>query len=70
MVKESGTEDGWKNAKIIETQYMRIWLIYMNGFKGSNFDIVGISQEGKELVNISDISPWKVDQKSLRSHYK
>jgi hypothetical protein len=69
-VKESGTEDGGKNARIIETEDMRIWLIYMNGFKGSNFDIIGISEDGKEIVNISDVSPWKVDQEQVRSPYK
>lgn len=70
-VKESGSKDGWMTAKIIETTDMRIWLMYMNNFKGSNFDIVGIDEDGKEIVIISDnIMPWKVDQKPERSPYK
>lgn len=70
-IKESGSKEGWVSAKIIEATDMRIWLVYMDNFKGSSFDIVGVDEDGKEIVNISDnIAPWKVDQKSERSPYK
>jgi len=70
-IKESTNESGWKSVKIIEADNKRIWLLYMNGFTGSTFDIVGVSEDGKDLVNIYDnFSPWTADQKPVRSPYK
>jgi hypothetical protein len=51
-------------AKIINANGSRIWLIYMNKFQGSDFDIIGISADGKELTKIDgDISPYYAEQK-------
>lgn len=70
-VKESENKEGWKSAKIIEAEGKRIWVIYMEGFKGSKFDIVGVSESGKEIVNITDnISPLKAEDKPIKSPYK
>lgn len=70
-IKESTNESGWKSAKIIKADNKRIWLLYMNGFTGSTFDIFGVSEDGKDLVNIYDnFSPWTADQKPVRSPYK
>lgn len=59
--KKRGVE---KQAKIIETKDTRIWLVYMNLLEGSDFDIIGYSKDGKELVRIDgNISPYYVEQK-------
>ncbi|MGH4140725.1 hypothetical protein [Clostridium sp.] len=51
-------------AKIINANGTRIWLVYMNKFQGSDFDIIGISADGKELTKIDgDISPYYAEQK-------
>lgn len=47
--KKRNIED---KAKIINANGTRIWLIYMNKFEGSDFDIIGLSADGKELVKI------------------
>ena len=58
-------------AKIINANGSRIWLIYMNKFQGSDFDIIGISADGKELAKIEDtISPYYAEQKPSKSPYK
>ena len=54
-------------AKIINAKDKRIWLMYMNKFQGSDFEIVGLSAEGKELTRIKDnISPQYAEQKPLK----
>lgn len=64
--KKRGVE---KQAKIIESNGTRIWLVYMNSFKGSEFDITGYSKDDKELVKIDgNISPWCVEQKPLKGY--
>jgi len=56
-------------AKIINANGSRIWLIYMNKFQGSDFDIIGISAGGKELTKIDgDISPYYAEQKPFKGH--
>ncbi|EQB85848.1 hypothetical protein J2Z44_002287 [Clostridium punense] len=58
-------------AKIIEAEGKKIWLVYMNRFQGSDFDIVGLSSDGKEIVKIDgDISPYYADQKPFKSTYQ
>lgn len=60
-----------RQAKIIEAEGKRIWLVYMNRFQGSDFDILGLSADGKELVKIDgNISPYYADQKPFKSTYK
>ena len=57
-------------AKIINANGTRIWLMYMNNFQGSDFDIIGLSADGKELAKINDnISPNYAEQKPLKSPY-
>lgn len=36
-----------EQAKIIDAGGRRIWLVYMNKFEGSDFKIVGLSNDGK-----------------------
>lgn len=51
-------------AKIINANGTRIWLAYMNKFEGSDFDIIGLSADGKELAKIDgDIAPYYAEQK-------
>jgi len=58
-------------AKIINANGTRIWLVYMNKFQGSDFDIIGLSAEGKELVKIrTNIAPYYAEQKPFKSPYK
>lgn len=58
-------------AKIIEAEGKRIWLVFMNRFQGSDFDIIGLSSDGKEIVKIDgDIAPYYADQKPFKSTYK
>ncbi|QAT40455.1 hypothetical protein [Clostridium sp. JN-9] len=60
-----------EQAKIIDAKGTRIWLVYMSKFKGSDFEIVGISKDGKELTKVDDnISPRSADQKPVKSTYK
>lgn len=62
--KKRGVE---RQAKIIESNGARIWLTYMNNLEGSDFDIIGYSKDGKELVKIDgNISPFYVEQKPLK----
>jgi hypothetical protein len=56
-------------AKIINANGTRIWLVYMNKFEGSDFDIIGLSAEGKELAKIDgDISPYYAEQKPFKGY--
>lgn len=58
-----------RQAKIIESKDARIWLVYMNGLEGSDFDITGYSKDGKELVKIDgNIAPFYVEQKPLKGY--
>jgi hypothetical protein len=58
-------------AKVINANGTRIWLIYMNKFQGSDFEIIGLSSDGKELTKTEgDISPYYVEQKPFKSPYK
>lgn len=59
-----------KDAKIIETDAYRIWLVYMNGFKGTKFDILGYSNDGTELYKFEDTIPQNAKQKPLKSPYE
>jgi hypothetical protein len=56
-------------AKIINANGTRIWLVYMNKFEGSDFDIIGLSEDGKELTKIDgDISPYYAEQKPFKGY--
>ncbi|MBB6217046.1 hypothetical protein HNQ80_003151 [Anaerosolibacter carboniphilus] len=63
--KKRGVE---KEAKIIHgNNDTRIWLLYMNEFEGSEFEIVGLSSAGEELSRTKDdISPWFAEQKAIK----
>ena len=59
-----------EKAKIINANGTRIWLVYMNKFQGSDFDIIGISADGNELTKIDgDISPYYAEEKPFKSTY-
>lgn len=50
-------------AKIINAKDIRIWLIYMDKFEGSEFEIIGLSADGRELTKIEDdISPYYAEK--------
>jgi hypothetical protein len=58
-----------EQAEIINANDMRIWLVYMNKFQGSEFDIIGIAADGKELTKIDgDISPYYAEQKPFKGY--
>lgn len=59
-----------KDAKIIETDDYRIWLVYMNGFKGKKFDILGYTNDGTEVYKFEDTIPWNAEQNPLKSPYE
>lgn len=43
----------------------------MEGFNGSDFNIIGYSSDNTESVKITDnISPWSADDKPAKSPYK
>lgn len=64
--KKRGVE---RQAKIIESNGARIWMVYMNLLEGSDFDIIGYSKDGKELVRIDgNISPFYVEQKPFKGY--
>lgn len=57
-------------AKIINAKDTRIWLIYMNNFEGSAFEIIGLSEDGKVLTKRDgNISPYYAEQKPFKSTY-
>ena len=58
-------------AKIINANGTKIWLVYMNKLEGSEFEIIGLSSDGKEVAKIKDnISPWYAEQKPFKSPIK
>ena len=59
-----------KMAKIIEAGDTRIWLVYMNGFEGSEFEIDGYSRNGTCIYSLKDTTPWEVEQKPIKSPYE
>jgi hypothetical protein len=64
--KKRGVE---RQAKIIESNDSRIWLVYMNGLEGSDFEITGYSKDRKELIKIDgNISPFYVEQKPFKGY--
>lgn len=67
VVEQEGAKEGV--AKIINANGYRIWLIHMEGFKGSKFNIIGLSEEGEEIINIKEnISPYYVEQKPFKGY--
>jgi hypothetical protein len=50
--KESNIEE---KAKIIESNGYRIWEVDMRNFKGTNFQIIALSKDNKELSKREDI---------------
>ncbi|MDF2883558.1 MAG: hypothetical protein K0R54_4115 [Clostridiaceae bacterium] len=58
-----------REAKIINANDKRLWLVYMNKLEGSDFDIIGLSADGKELTKIDgDISPYSAEQKPFKGY--
>ncbi|WP_291709424.1 hypothetical protein [Clostridium sp.] len=68
-VKESNSPE-MKEAKIIEAGGKRIWLVYMSGFKGNEFKVLGYDGNGDYIYVFEDTFPWKVEQKPGKSPYK
>lgn len=58
-----------KEAKIIESGDKRIWLVYMSGFEGSEFEVLGYSNDGSCIYSFKDTIPWNVEQKPIKSPY-
>jgi len=59
------------DAKIIEANGKRLWLMHMIHFQGSKFTIIGLSADGKELARIEDdIAPFYAEQKPFKSPYQ
>lgn len=64
--KKRNIED---EAKIINANGTKIWLVYMNKFQGSDFDIIGLSADGKQLIKIDgNISPYYAEQKPFKGY--
>lgn len=59
-----------KEAKIIEAGDKRIWIVYMNGFEGSEFEVIGYSNDGSSTYSFKDTVPWNVEQKPFKSQYE
>ncbi|GFP75616.1 hypothetical protein [Clostridium fungisolvens] len=54
-------------AKIVDANGYRLWLINMENFQGSQFDIIGLSDDDKEISHRHDnISPLTVEQKPTK----
>lgn len=68
-VKQVDTSE-LKKAKIIDTKSEKIWLVYMEGFKGQNFEIIGYDKEGKEIYKLEETTSWRVEQEPMESPYK
>ncbi|MEG0774110.1 hypothetical protein [Clostridium sp.] len=60
-----------EEAKIVNAEGNRLWLANMNKFKGLDFEIIGLSADGKELTRINDnISVYYAEEKLLENRYK
>ncbi|MGL5352475.1 MAG: hypothetical protein ACRDA5_04025 [Clostridium sp.] len=70
IVQDSNNSEKYKQAKIIETEETRIWLVYMDGLTGREFDVIGLSKDEKEITRLSERIPWPVEKKPIRSPYK
>lgn len=58
-----------EKAKIINADDTRIWLMYMDKFEGSDFDIIGLSSDARELIRIDgNIYPHYADQKPFKGY--
>ncbi|MBE6055133.1 MAG: hypothetical protein E7212_14760 [Clostridium sartagoforme] len=68
-VKESNSSEV-KTAKIIDAGDKRIWLVYMDGFKGNEFEVLGYSDGGDYIYSFEDTFSWNVEKKPVRSSYK
>lgn len=70
VIVKQGNSSEMKNAKIIDAGDTRIWLIYMNGFKGTEFEVIGYSSDGTEIYKFTDTIPWNAEQKPVKSPYE
>lgn len=68
-VNEVGSDEV-KEAKIIEDSGERIWLVYMKGFKGKEFEISGYNKNGEEVYKLKDETTWEVEKEPMKSPYK
>lgn len=59
-----------KDAKIIEADNKRIWLVYMKGFTGTEFEIVGYNKNNDSIYTFKDTFSWSVEQKPFKSPYE
>lgn len=58
-----------EKAKIIDADGTKIWFVYMKKFQGSDFDIIGLSSDGKQLIKIDgNISPYYAEQKPFKGY--
>lgn len=56
-------------AQIINAEDIRLWLIYMGEFEGSEFDIIGLTAEGEQLVKKDDnVAPYYAEQKPFNGY--
>ena len=67
-VKDSNSSEE-KVAKIIEAGNKRIWLVYMSGFKGNEFEVLGYNDNGDYIYSFEDTFPWNVEENPLKSPY-
>ncbi|MGL4737080.1 MAG: hypothetical protein ACRCW2_06440 [Cellulosilyticaceae bacterium] len=65
-IKEISVTNGvvTRGAKIIEAEGERLWIAFMDGLKGIDFEVVGYSEDGREITRISDnLSPLYLSQR-------
>ena len=59
----------YKENKVININNMKVWIVDVKGLTGSDFNIVGLSKDGKEIINMEDIiEPWTVEQEPLEAY--
>lgn len=70
VVVQQNNSSKIKDAKIIEAGNKRIWLVYMEGFKGTEFEVIGYGSDGSYIYSFEDTISWNAEQKPLKSPYK
>jgi hypothetical protein len=61
--------ENYKEGKVININIMKVWIVDVKGLTGSDFNIIGLSEDGKEMINMDDsIGPWTVEQEPLEAY--
>lgn len=61
--------ENYREAKVVNTSYKKIFIREVDGLKGSKFNIVGLSKDGEKILEFKhSLGTWKVEQRPFKGY--